>query len=260
MFERFARTLCSDLFDENGEHVAVNATGIQTPVFYPAEKKLLWHNENSFNYRWPLRIWFACAKPADQGGETPIVDSRRVFERLDPGIRQRFLDKGVMYQRNYGDGLGLNWQTVFQTTDRAAVEAQCRNAQLDFEWKDGDRLRTVCVRPAAIQHPKTGVWSWFTQAQHWHVACLDPTTRAALLSSMAEADLPRHCYYGDGSPIEDSVMEEICAIYQELELAFPWQRGDVMMVDNVLTAHGRNPYQGSRKLLVALGEMTMFES
>ena len=28
-----------------------------------------------------------------------------------------------MYVRNFGDGFGLDWRTVFQTDDRAAVEA-----------------------------------------------------------------------------------------------------------------------------------------
>ncbi len=258
VFERFARTLCSDLFKENGEHTPVTKTGIQTPVFYPADKQLLWHNENSFNYQWPAKIFFACATPPSQGGATPIVDSRRVYAQLDPSLRERFKHKQVMYMRNYGDGLGLDWRTVFRTSDKAEVEAFCNQNHILFEWKAGDRLRTRMIRPAVIRHPRTGELTWFNQAQHWHVACLDSATRDSLLGLFTEEDLPRHCYYGDGSSIEDSAMEEILGVYRDLEISTPWQKGDVMLLDNTLVAHGRDPYVGERRILVALAEMTSY--
>ena len=78
------------------------------------------------------------------------------------------------------------------------------------------------------------------------------------MSLFAEADLPRNCYYGDGTPIEDSVMAEICEVYQQLEVSFPWQQGDILLLDNLLVAHARNPFFGERKLLVAMGNMTSF--
>lgn len=258
-FERFAMSLCPVLFNDNGEHPRQNVSGnVYTPVFYPSEKKILWHNENSFNHQWPLKIWFACVQPAAEGGETPIVDSRKVYELLDPEIRETFAAKQIMYVRNYGKGPGLEWQTVFNTTDKAEVERRCRTSRMDFEWTTNDGLRTSAVRPAVIAHPQTGEMSWFNQAQHWHLSCLDQATRKSLTSVFAERDLPRNCYYGDGSPIEDAVMNEILALYQQLEVSFSWRRNDIMLLDNVLTAHARNSFAGKRKLLVAMGEMLTF--
>lgn len=258
-FERFAMSLCPVLFNDNGEHPRQNVSGnVYTPVFYPSEKKILWHNENSFNHQWPLKIWFACVQPAAEGGETPIVDSRKVYELLDPVIRETFAAKQIMYVRNYGKGPGLEWQTVFNTTDKAEVERRCRTSRMDFEWTTNDGLRTSAVRPAVIAHPQTGEMSWFNQAQHWHLSCLDQATRKSLTSVFAERDLPRNCYYGDGSPIEDAVMNEILALYQQLEVSFSWRRNDIMLLDNVLTAHARNSFAGKRKLLVAMGEMLTF--
>ncbi len=255
-FEKFGLAICQELFHENGEHPREAVSGkVYTPVFYPSDRKLLWHNENSFNYRFPLKIMFGCNQPAQQGGETPIVDSRKVFQLIDPKIRNLFTEKQVMYIRNYGDGLGLNWQTVFQTENKAEVEKQCQKNAIKFEWKSGNRLRTRSIRPAIIKHPQTGELSWFNQAQHWHPACLDMATRESFFASFNLEDLPRNCYYGDGTPIEDSIMEEICGIYQQLEVVFPWQTGDILLLDNILTAHGRNPFVGKRKLLVAMGEM-----
>ncbi len=260
VFERFAASVCSELFNENGEHPRESVSGnVYTPVFYPAEKHLLWHNENSFNHRWPTKILFCCVHPADQGGETPVVDSRKVFESLDPEVRAPFVEKGILYVRNYGEGVGLDWRTVFQTDDRTRVEEQCREDRMELEWKDGDRLKTLARRPAVIPHPRTGEMSWFNQAQHWHVSCLDEATRDSVRALFSEQDLPRNCYYGDGTPIPDSHMAHILDVYRRLETSFPWQRGDVMLVDNVLAAHGRNEYVGRRKLLVALGDMMTFD-
>jgi alpha-ketoglutarate-dependent taurine dioxygenase len=260
-FERFALTLCSELFKENGEHTPVSASNnVQTPVFYAPEKKLLWHNENSFNQSWPLKIFFCCVQPAEAGGETPLVDSRKVFQLIDPAVRERFMEQQVMYVRNYGDGVGRDWQTVFRTTDKDAVEAYCQANAIQFEWKSDNRLRTRQVRPAVTRHPKTGDLAWFAQLQHWHISCLDPATRTSLQSMFQEEDLPRNCYYGDGSPIEDSVIQAISDVYQQLEVSFPWQKGDLVLVDNMLAAHARNAFVGERKILVALGEMSSFDA
>ena len=258
-FERFAKTICPELFSDNGEHQRqAVSSGIYTPVFYPADKKLLWHNENSFNLEWPMKIWFCCSKPADHGGETPIVDSRKVFEAISSQTRERFIRKGVMYVRNYGESLGLSWQKVFQTTSKTEVEERCRKEKIDFEWKNGGRLVTRAIRPAVGEHPRTGEMVWFNQAQHWHLSCLDQTTRESLKALYKEEDLPRNCYYGDGSPIDDSEMAEILEVYRRLEISFPWQKWDTLMLDNMLMAHGRNSFSGERKLLVAMGEMSAY--
>jgi alpha-ketoglutarate-dependent taurine dioxygenase len=259
VFEGFAHAICPRLFDENGEHNRGSVSGkVYTPVSYPANKLLLWHNENSFNDSWPMKIWFCCAVPAETGGETPLVDSRRVFEMLDPKIRERFIEKKVMYVRNYKEGLGQSWQAIMRAENRADAEKFCRNNLMEFEWKEDNGLLTRCIRPAVAQHPRTGEIVWFNQAQHWHRACLDAETRESLKALYDEDDFPRNCYYGDGSVIEDSIMEEILEVYRQLEVSFPWQEKDVVMLDNLLTAHGRNPYVGKRRLYVAMGEMTSY--
>jgi alpha-ketoglutarate-dependent taurine dioxygenase len=253
-FEPVAKLVCGELLADNGEHNPVfDGSSVQTPVFYPPEKHLLWHNENSFNAEWPLRIVFCCGQPAHSGGETPVVDSRQVYETLDPAIRQRFEERRIMYQRVYRNGLGLTWQQVFGTNNRAEAEQRCAASGLRYEWLEGDRLRTTCVRPAAVEHAGSGRMSWFNQAQHWHTACLDEQTRAALQELLSEDEMPRSCFYGDGSAIEDSVMTEILDVYRSLESVFPWQQGDVLTVDNVAVAHARNPFTGNRKLFVAMG-------
>lgn len=259
-FENAAAQICRELFNENGEHPrTATSANVYQPVFYPPDKQLLWHNENSFNYRFPAKIMFACIKPAESGGETPVADSREIYRRLDSKIVRLFEEKQVMYVRNYSRNLGLDWQTVFKTEDRAEVERQCRESRFSFDWKPNGGFRTRCVRPAIVIHPATGEKTWFNQAQHWHFSCLDGKTQEVFKNSFSEEDVPRQCYFGDGSPIEDSMMNEILDVYREIEAVYPWQSGDMIVVDNLLAAHGRNPFTGERKLLVALGDMLTYD-
>jgi alpha-ketoglutarate-dependent taurine dioxygenase len=165
---------------------------------------------------------------------------------------ERFVEKQWMYVRNFGDGLGLPWQSVFQTTDRAVVEQHCRRAGIEVEWKSEDRLRTRAVRPAVARHPRTGELVWFNHATFFHVSTLEPSVRDEMLRQFEEEDLPTNTYYGDGSPIEPSVLDELREAYRQEEIAFPWEEGDVLMVDNMLVAHGRAPYDGARKILVGM--------
>jgi hypothetical protein len=129
---------------------------VYTSTDYPPEYAIFPHNEHSYCRTLPLRLHFLCLRPAAQGGRTPLADTRRIFRGLDPEVRERFMRKGYMYVRNYGEGLGLPWQTVYQTSDKAVVEDYCRRNDIQWRWKSGDRLRTQQVRPVAARHPKTG--------------------------------------------------------------------------------------------------------
>jgi hypothetical protein len=256
IFEEVAGTLAQGLVAEGGEHQRLrDDSQVYTPVAYPPDKFLMWHNEDSFNPEWPRKIMFCPVRVPARGGETPLVDAREVYARLGPEILAPFLDKGILYHRTYGMGVGRSWQDIFRTGDPAEVEAYCGRHGIEHEWR-GQGLITRQRRSAVARHHGTGEMVWFAQAQHWHPACLDPETRSSLESLFDDDEMPRNCFYGDGSPIEDEVMERICDAYRELQACFPWEVGDVMLVDNVLAAHARNSYQGERKLLVALGELS----
>ena len=98
----------------------------------------------------------------------------------------------------------------------------------------------------------TGEWVWFNQAHLFHASALGEESRQGLLSTLGEENLPRNVYYGDGSPIPDEDLDIIREIYNQQKRVFPWQKGDITMIDNLLMAHGRNPYIGERKIIVAM--------
>jgi alpha-ketoglutarate-dependent taurine dioxygenase len=255
-FESFAKTQCQELFGEYGD---LPREGLGGKVYgstpYPSDQAILFHNESSHMHRWPMKIWFLCLKAAEQGGETPLVDCRKVYHALRPEIRERFAEKKLMYVRNYIEGLDVSWQSFFRTRDKEAVEEFCRKASIEFEWRNGNDLRTRQVCSAVSQHPRTGEDLFFNQIQLHHISCLNPAVRKSMQSDFDEKDFPRNVYYGDGSLIEDAVVDAVRETYRQVSVSFLWQAGDIVMLDNMLTAHGRNPFSGERKVVVALGEM-----
>ena len=226
--------------------------GVYSSTEYPAHQHIPLHNEQAYTRDWPMRIWFHCEVAAPVGGETPIADSREVYRRIDPAIRRRFTEHGVRYVRNSGNGLDVPWQRVFDTSDPAVVEAYCAAHAITWTWTDDGELRTAQVAQAIATHPVTGEPVWFNQAHLFHVSALEPAVREALLDAVAPDDLPRNATYGDGRAIEDAVLDEIRAVYAATQVAFPWQAGDVLMLDNMLVAHGRTPFVGDRRVVVAM--------
>jgi alpha-ketoglutarate-dependent taurine dioxygenase len=227
---------------------------IYTSTEFPPTQAIALHNELSYVSRFPMKIWFFCLQPASERGETPIANVRKVLQRISPAIRERFVRQGWMLVRNFGDGFSLPWESAFHTNDPAAVEAYCRKAAIEFEWKEGNRLRTRHVRSPVAVHPKTGEEVWFNHIAFWHVSSLASNLQQMMLSEFQQEDLPYNTYYGDGSEIETQVIEEIRQAYSEETITFPWQQGDILMLDNMLVAHGRSPYAGDRKILVAMGQ------
>lgn len=227
---------------------------IYTSTEYPPHQTIPLHNENSYTRDWPMKIWFFSRLCATTGGETPLADSRRVYQHIPREVRERFERKGVMYVRNYGSGFDLPWQEVFQTSDRAEVEKFCRKLEMQFEWLPNDRLRTRQVCQAVASHPVTGEIVWFNQAHLFHVSRLPEEVRDAMLTIFTEEDLPRNVYFGDGAAIDSADLDLICEAYEEEKIAFHWEQGDVLLLDNMLTAHARNPFTGERHVVVGMAE------
>jgi alpha-ketoglutarate-dependent taurine dioxygenase len=253
-FERVVGSVSGEALDYVYRSTPRTALGnkIFTATEYPPKQTIPLHNEEAYQRDWPMRLLFHCVQPAAQGGETLIADTLKVTARIDPAVREKFLEKGVMYVRNYGGGADLSWQTVFQTESKAKVEIYCRDHDISFEWKPDERLRTAQVCQVMSRHPATGDHLWFNQAHLFHVSSLAPKARDAMLAVFGEEELPRHAFYGDGSPLEEDVLEHIREAFRAETVSFPWQADDVLLLDNMLAAHGRSPYQGARRVLVAM--------
>ncbi len=229
------------------EHVYIS-------TIYPPAETIHAHNEGSYWLQWARKLFFCCLIAPDEGGETPIFDVRRVHDRIDPEIRERFIEKQWLLVRNYNDGFGLPWQEVYQTEDKAKVEAYCKENNIEIEWGDDDRVRTRSLRKAVHTHPDTGEKVWFNHAAFYHHTSLQPAMREALLAEFSVEELPYTTFYGDGSPISDEDVAHIRQAYDDEKTKFLWQEGDVMLLDNTTIAHAREPYKGDRRVIVGMTE------
>lgn len=253
-------------------------TASELPPFYPIPQ----HCEMSFLRTPPRRLFFCCLVAPKKGGETPLVDFRKVLEHMDPAVRRRFEERGIRNIRNYappGSRRNLDpfqlkrWDEMFQTTDRARVESKCAEQGFTATWGRDGSLRLINEQPATRKHPNTGEDVWFNHSQVFHVSTGNAELRrvwqrrrdlrSLLLSQVARAAIAikqrrlspeeqaMHCTYGDGSEIPAGDMEHVRDLTWEHMVAFPWRRGDVVAIDNYSVAHGRLPYRGPRTVAVA---------
>lgn len=223
-----------------------------TSTEHPAHAEIPLHCENSYQATWPRILLFLCRVAAETGGETPLADTRRIHARLDPSLVARFATHGVMIRRCFDGRLGLPWQEVFGTDDPAEVERRCAQRGLRFAWRGDGALRTEAVRPLVARHPGTNEPIWFNHALFFHPSSLDGEARAAL-AGVASQDLPSDTLFGDGTPLPDDAVAALRAAHAAETVRVPWEPGDLLVVDNMLAAHGRAPFTGRREVLVAMG-------
>lgn len=227
------------------------AEGIYTSTEYPRHLEIPLHNEMSYSARWPEILYFYCDTPPTTAGETPIADSRRILARMPAAVVDEFERRQLMYVRNLApaDSAHNAWTQAFETDRREDVEAYCAEMDIEFAWQPRGGLRIQEVRPALRTHPTTGERVWFNQVHLWHAS---NTPEARHVSARIESGLPMAAYYGDGGRIGNETLDAVRDVLSAEKKTFRWQRGDLLMVDNLLAAHGRMPFDGPRRILVAM--------
>jgi alpha-ketoglutarate-dependent taurine dioxygenase len=233
---------------------------VYTSTNYPPTEEIFFHNENSYQTSWPMTLFFYCIQPPRERGATPLSDIRQVLKTIDPSVREEFSRRGWMLVRNFDAEFGLPWQEVFSTQDRDEVMAYCFSNAIDAEWMANGRLRTTAVRNAIYRHPETKDEVWFNHAAFFHLSTLPLDAQEGLRELFAAEDLPHNTYFGDGELIPDDVMEHIRACYRDAAVRFDYREGDVLIVDNMLTAHGREPFTPPREIVVAMAELMSLDS
>jgi alpha-ketoglutarate-dependent taurine dioxygenase len=229
---------------------------VATASLFPPDEVVPLHGEMDAHPQWPRRIVFYCGlAPAitrpGSSGETPIADARKIHDRLPAALRERFGRLGIKYVRNVRGAEAL--KAVFGTTDRGAISAYCQEKGYAVTF-DADGARTEHVSHAIVSHPVTGEKVWFNHAQIYHLSSFPPEFVRAHHGVAPGAPLPLEAYDGSGAPIEREVMRQIRRAYQAEMVTFFWQQGDVLLLDNMLVAHGRRPFTGPRQVLVTMGD------
>lgn len=212
------------------------------------------HNENSYTLKFPGILLFCCLEAPDTGGATTVADVRKVLARIPAPLAARFRQHGWLLKRNYYSRLGLPWTVAFDTEDRQVVEKYCATNLIGARWQPDGVLQTAQKRTATIKHPKTGEEVWFNHIAFWSKWSLPEQSRMILVDSLGEDGLPFDVALGNGEALTRDEVRQLLEAYEAELCREPWQPGDVMLVDNILSAHGRDAFTGRRKILVAMGE------
>lgn len=234
------------------------AREIYTSTEHPPEREIFLHNEQSYNANFPRFIAFFCHRPAVTGGETPIADSRRILSRIPAALRDRLHRSGYRYVRNFGSRLQMSWQQVFRASDASGLEHYCRQHDIEYEWLDergGRRVRTIQKRQVIARHPLSNALTWFNHLSFFHFSSIDEDLRQLLLAVCGLDNLPHATYLGDGTVIADEDVAQLREAYRAEQVLFTWQAGDILLVDNMLVAHGRKAFTGARSVLVAMSSL-----
>lgn len=250
------RGLAEGLMTEREAFAAreVYADGIYSSSAWPAAQQMCLHHELSYACEFPGLMLFACLVAPASGGATGVADSPTVLEALPRDLVDRFAREGWELVRTYNDEIGASVADSFGTDDRAAVEAYCRANAIEFAWQPDGGLRTRQRRHAVLTHPVTGRLCWFNQIAFLNDHTMEPDVRDYLLEVYGPDGLPFTTRFGNGDPIDRDIVDLLTGTYEQHTLREPWQAGDLLLVDNIRTAHGRDPFEGPREILVGLGD------
>jgi len=212
------------------------------------------HHELSYRLEVPSLLLFACLGAPTRGGATAVADSPTVLDALPKDLTERFERDGWLLTRSYNDEIGATVEEAFGTGDRGAVESYCRGNAIGFEWQPDGGLRTWQRRSAVVHHPVTGQRCWFNQIAFLNEWTIDSEVREYLVDMYGADGLPFNTGFGNGDPIGADVVQLLNQVYEDNTVREPWQGGDLMLVDNIRTAHSREAYEGSREILVGMAE------
>jgi alpha-ketoglutarate-dependent taurine dioxygenase len=241
--------------------------GIYTSTELPPSLTIPLHSELSYLAAPPRHLWFCCAQPAAERGETLLADTRAIARAIRADIRERFVARGVHYHCSFHGpsrafallerlfDINKSWMAAFETNDRAVVEERCRELGAHPRWLPSGRLAIETEIPPLVPHPETGEPVWLSSA---HLFRHNPRALGWLRFALSRLFFLRpetrtqDACYADGGTIDRATLDAIQDVLDEHTVAVRWQRGDVLWIDNQLCMHGRAPYRGRRRVLAAM--------
>jgi alpha-ketoglutarate-dependent taurine dioxygenase len=221
---------------------------------WPPRQQMRMHHELSYRLEFPGLLLFACLTPAARGGGTALADAAGLLDALPADLVQRFEREGWILDRTYDEDAGASYAEAFGTADRDAIESYCRANAIEFAWQPGGALRTRQRRRAVVRHPLTGRRCWFNQIAFLSEWTMDPEVREHLVDLHGADGLPFTTRFGQGDPIGPDIVQVLNETGDAAAVRVSWQAGDLLLVDNVRTAHSREPYRGPREIVAGLAD------
>jgi hypothetical protein len=217
----------------------------------PKEVEIFLHHEMAQTPISPDKLFFFCKSAADQGGATPICRSDQLFKALEaenPELAKSFENKGVIYTTHMpsaddiNSGQGRSWTSTLSVDTKEQAEDKLAELGYTWEWQTDNSLKAITpILPAVLD--LDGMKVFYNQLV------------AAYMGWKGVRENPSSALtFGDGSDIPKEGLERIAELSKNFTFDVQWQDGDVVLLDNKISMHGRRPYSGERKrqVLVAL--------
>jgi alpha-ketoglutarate-dependent taurine dioxygenase len=228
--------------------------GVYSSSKWPPNQQMCMHHEMSYALEFPGMLMFACLEAPASGGATGLADAAAVLDALPAELTGRFEKEGWLLARTYHEEIGASAAEAFGTEDRSAVARYCRAHAIDLDRRPDGSLRTRQHRSAVIHHPAGGRRLWFNQIAFLSEWTMEPEVREYLTDVYGPDGLPFTTRFGNGDPIGEDVIRTINEAYDAHTVRAPWRAGDLLLVDNLRTAHGREPFEGPREILASLAD------
>lgn len=198
----------------------------------------------------PSKLFFFCEVEPTTGGETPIVLSHIIYERMKerhPEFVQQLEEHGLIYTRVSGEDdnpaspIGRGWKSTFLTNDKSVAEERAAKLGMKLEWLE-DGVKTIMGPIPAVKFDET------RQRKVWFNSMV-----AAYTGWGDERNDPRKAVtFGDGRPLSEDAIYDCLKILEEESVAIPWNKGDVLLIDNWAVLHSRRSFDPPRRVLASL--------
>lgn len=216
----------------------------------PPDQKIPFHHEMAQVPEFPSKLFFFCEVEPRSGGETPIVLSHVVYERMKqryPDFVERLEEHGLIYTRVLGEDddpsspIGRGWKSTFLTKDKSVAEERAAGLGMKLEWME-DGVKTIMGPIPAIKFDKIRQRKiWFNSMVAAYTGWKD-----------ARNDPVKAVTFGDGEPLPADIIFDCLRILEEECVAIPWQKGDVLLLDNLAVLHSRRSFNPPRRVLASL--------
>ncbi|KAI4355581.1 hypothetical protein L6164_004339 [Bauhinia variegata] len=216
----------------------------------PPDQKIPFHHEMAQVPEFPSKLFFFCEVEPGSGGETPIVLSHNVYDRMKekyPDFVERLEKHGLLYIRVLGEDdnpsspIGRGWKSTFLTKDKSVAEERAAKLGMQLEWLE-DGVKTIMGPIPAIKYDEK------RQRKIWFNSMV-----AAYTGWEDERNDPKKAVtFGDGQPLPADVLYDCLKILEEECVAIPWQKGDVLLIDNWAVLHSRRSFNPPRRVLASL--------
>jgi len=219
----------------------------------PPEVQIFFHHEMAQTPLFPRWILFSCEVAPQQGGATPLCRSDVLLERLQeeqPEFVQRCQQLGLRYtnvmpdQDDAQSGMGRSWRSTLGVDSREEAEARLKTLGYEWEWQEDGCLKATTPPLPAVAECDDGRKVFFNQLI------------AAFCGWKDDRNDPSQAIrHGDGSKLDTDAVMAAAKIADEITFNMQWQVGDVVLIDNTIVMHAREPFVGKRKVVASLAEM-----